>query len=131
MNIVVGWIVLNLRYTDDGLLLIPLKQGVALLALIGLNSLLLSGIGVFVSLRASTVRQAQQAFGVIMLVIFFGPVLLVQSLPADRRIELLARLSTLGVDTVLTWVILALSIGAVLVNAAALVRFRRGRLVLD
>ncbi|MEP7345801.1 MAG: ABC transporter permease [Gemmatimonadaceae bacterium] len=131
MNIVVGWIVLNVRYRDEGIIWLPLKQMGALIILIGLNCLFLSGIGVFVSLRASTVRQAQQAFGVIMLVIFLGPALVVQSLPTDRRLDLIARLSEVGVDTVLKWVILGLAAAAVAVNVAALLRFKRGRLVLD
>lgn len=131
MNIVVGWIVLNLRHPGDGIILMPLKQVAALIVLIGLNCLFLSGVGVFVSLRASTVRQAQQAFGVIMLVIFFGPALLIQGLPADRRLVLVAQLSAIGVDTILLWVILGLAVAALAVNVAALVRFRRGRLVLD
>ncbi len=130
-NILVGWIVLNIRYPENGMIWVPLKQMVSLLLLIGLNCLLLSGMGVFVSLRASTVRQAQQAFGVIMLVLFIGPALLVQSLPSDRRFALFARFSEIGVDTVVMWVILGLAVAAVVVNAAAILRFKRGRLVLD
>lgn len=131
MNIVVGWIVLNLRHAESGILWFPMKHMVALIILIGLNCLFLSGVGVFVSLRAATVRQAQQAFGVIMLVIFLGPALMIQALPSDRRLVVIAELSEIGVDTILKWVILGLAIAALAVNVAALLRFKRGRLVLD
>ncbi|MFN8581539.1 MAG: ABC transporter permease [Gemmatimonadaceae bacterium] len=131
MNITVGWVVLNLRYHEHGLIWIPLRQFVVLLVLVGLNCLFLSGIGVFVSLRASSVRQAQQAFGVIMLILFLGPALAVQALPASRRLELITTLASVGVDRIVRWVVLGLAIAAVVVNAAALLRFRRGRLVLD
>ncbi|MBV6520268.1 MAG: hypothetical protein MNPFHGCM_00373 [Gemmatimonadaceae bacterium] len=131
MNILVGWLVLNIRHHQDGLILMPLAHAGTLTLLIGLNCLFLSGIGVFVSLRASTVRQAQQAFGVIMLVLFFAPALVVQALPAGRRLELMLRLRAIGVDTVVLWVIIGLAIAALAVNMAALARFRRGRLVLD
>ena len=131
MNIGVGWIVLNLRYPENGIILIPIKQAAALIVLIGLNCLFLSGIGVFVSLRASTVRQAQQAFGIIMLAIFLGPALLFEALPSDRRLVLLAQFTQFGVDHVVQWVILGLAAAAIAVNLAALVRFKRGSLVLD
>jgi ABC-2 type transport system permease protein len=131
MNIVVGWVVLNLRYHDQGIIWMPATHLLALLLLIGLNCLFLSGVGVFVSLRASSVRQAQQAFGVIMLLLFLGPALAVQTMPTPRRLELLARLSAIGVDTIFRWVALGLGAAALIVNVAALLRFRRGRLVLD
>ncbi|MFN8573365.1 MAG: ABC transporter permease [Gemmatimonadaceae bacterium] len=131
MNITVGWIVLNVRYRENGLLWIPAAHFGALLVLIGLNCLFLSGVGVFVSLRASSVRQAQQAFGVIMLILFLGPALAIQAMPGERRLELLTRLTIIGIDPIVRWVVIGLAVAAVLVNAAALLRFRRGRLVLD
>ncbi len=131
MNIVVGWIVLNVRYRDNGLLWIPAGHLASLLVLIGLNCLFLSGVGVFVSLRASSVRQAQQAFGVIMLLLFLGPALAIQAMPATRRLDVLSRLAVIGVDTIVQWVVVGLAAAAILVNVAALLRFRRGRLVLD
>lgn len=131
MNILVGWIVLNIRHHDDGLLWLPPKQLLVLSTLIGLNCLFLSGIGVFVSLRASSVRQAQQAFGVIMLVLFMGPALAVQAMSSESRFSLLGRLSAIGVDAIVRWAMIGLAVAAVLVNVAALLRFRRGRLVLD
>jgi ABC-2 type transport system permease protein len=131
MNIVVGWIVLNIRYPENGIILVPADRMVALILLIGLNCLFLSGMGVFVSLRASTVRQAQQAFGVIMMVIFLGPALLIQALPSDRRLNLFAQLTLIGVNTVVKWVVWGLAAAALVVNVAALLRFKRGQLVLD
>jgi ABC-2 type transport system permease protein len=131
MNIIVGWIVLNLRFHDHGPTWMPGAQFGELVILIGLNCLFLSGIGVFVSLRASSVRQAQQAFGVILLVLFMVPALAVQTMSADSRFSLVTRLTSIGVDTIVRWAILGLAVSALAVNAAAILRFRRGRLVLD
>lgn len=131
MNIVVGWIVLNIRHHENGIIWFPLSHLGALIALIGLNCLFLSGIGVFVSLRATSVRQAQQALGIIMLIMFMAPALGIQALSPDSRALLLAQFTQVDVANALKWAIGGLAVAAVSVNVAALLRFKRGRLVLD
>jgi ABC-2 type transport system permease protein len=130
-NIVVGWVVVNVRYFDGNLLGIPLRQVFSLLALLGTASFFVAGLGVFVSLRAATVRQAQQTFGVIMLLLFLAPVFVVQFVPA-RIIDTVSREArTFGIERIVLWVSLGLAVLAIAVNVAAKARFRRGKLSLD
>jgi ABC-2 type transport system permease protein len=131
MNLIVGLVALNIRYRENGVLFFSGMHLLSLFVLVGANCFFLSGIGVFVSLRSSTVRQAQQAFGIIMLVLFMAPVLAIQMVSPNRVEQVKLQLTTVGVYSVALWVGLALSVAALLVNLAALVRFRRGRLVLD
>ncbi|MHB8621006.1 MAG: ABC transporter permease [Chloroflexota bacterium] len=103
--------------------------GVAALVAGLLVALLWSALGVLTSLRAATIRQAQQRLSVAMMVLFFIPVVGVGALPAAFRTRLLrtlasgggasiaviAGLGILALDAVLLWV--------------ALARFRRPRLI--
>jgi ABC-2 type transport system permease protein len=87
--------------------------------------------GVFVSLHAATVRQAQQTLGVGLMVLIFGAVFGVGALPAATK----ARLMQILFGWSLTEMILA-GAGIVLVLDAALIlaamaRFQRSKLVLD
>jgi len=106
----------------------PIAAGI--LGLTFLVALLASGLGVLVSLRAATVRQAQQTFSVVFLLMFV-PLFLLPMLPAALKARLFAALS--GLDPTAAALaaagILAAANAAVL--AAADVRFRRNRLILD
>ena len=103
----------------------------ALFALIGAGSFFISGIGVFVSLRAATVRQAQQTFGVIILLLMMTPVLFVQFVAPDLQSTLLAHAARLGIDTLSFRVSGGLGLLAMVLNLAAIRRFKRGKLTLD
>jgi ABC-2 type transport system permease protein len=130
-NIVVGWVVVNVRYFDDNLMGIPPRQLLALLALLGTASFFVAGLGVFISLRAATVRQAQQTFGVIMLLLFLAPVFALQLIPADLRLRMSLSAQTFGIERIVFWASMTLGVLAVGVNVAAKARFRRGKLSLD
>lgn len=100
--------------------------GIALLA-----SIFGGALGVLVSLRAPTVRQAQQTFSLGVLAAFIVPVFGIQMLPAAARTGLVTAL-LIG-DPARVAIVLAVSLAvldAVLVSAA-MVRFRRGRLMLN
>lgn len=106
----------------------PVAAGIV--GLTFLVALLASGLGVLVSLRAATVRQAQQAFSVVFLLMFV-PLFLLPVLPAALKARFFAALS--GVNSLAV----ALAAAGVLVAANAIVlaaadaRFRRNRLILD
>ena len=96
-----------------------------------LASLLMAGIGVFISLRASTVKQAQQAFGIAIIVLTMGPLLLFNAMALETRESLVGRLATVGETRLEIYVVTGLLVLSALVIGAALARFRRGKLVLD
>lgn len=130
-NLLIGWAVVNVKFGYGTLLVIPLIRLSALFALIGAGSFFISGIGVFVSLRASTVRQAQQTFGVIILLLMMTPVLFVQFVAPDLQTNLLAVATELGLEAIAFRAAAGLGALAAVINMAAIGRFKRGKLALD
>lgn len=98
-----------------------------------LLSLLGSTVGVLVSLRAPTVRQATQTLSYIMLAVFFLPLIVIQILPRSVMIEIRSALAPIAIN--LEAIVVVASIGLLLVNAVLLsiarARFQRTKLTLD
>jgi ABC-2 type transport system permease protein len=95
-----------------------------------LVALLASGLGVLVSLRAATVRQAQQAFSIAFLLMFI-PLFALPLLPAPVKAKLLAAVSGLDATAVALVVVLILAVANGVILLIADARFRRNRLILD
>ena len=131
VNIMIGLVAVNVVHRDGGLLLFAPQRFIATIALTVLASLLMAGIGVFISLRASTVKQAQQAFGIAIIVLTMGPVLLFNALSFETRERLIARLVSIGETRIEVYTVAGLMVLSVFVIGAALARFKRGKLVLD
>ena len=131
VNIMIGLVAVNVVHRDGGLLLFAPQRFIATIALTVLASLLMAGIGVFISLRASTVKQAQQAFGIAIIVLTMGPVLLFNALSFETRERLIARLVSIGETRIEVYTVAGLIVLSVFVIGAALARFKRGKLVLD
>jgi ABC-2 type transport system permease protein len=130
-NIVVGIITLSLRHFGNGIQAPPLEHIAYMLVLVTLACSTLAGIGVFISLKAATVRQAQQTLGIIMMVLFIGPVLFIQFLDSAGRISLAARLASLGTGRLVGWASAVLFVTSATLIAMAMARFKRGKLALD
>jgi ABC-2 type transport system permease protein len=130
-NLVIGLVAVNVAHGNGGLILFGARQLIATIAFTILASLLMAGIGVFISLRASTVKQAQQAFGIAIIVLTMGPLLLFNALEYETRQSVIARLSGLGEMRIYAYVTAALTIASIIVIGGALARFKRGKLVLD
>jgi ABC-2 type transport system permease protein len=130
-NLVIGLVAVNVAHGNGGLILFGARQLIATIAFTILASLLMAGIGVFISLRASTVKQAQQAFGIAIIVLTMGPLLLFNALETETRTAVIARLSGLGEARIYAYVTAALTFASIIVIGGALARFKRGKLVLD
>jgi ABC-2 type transport system permease protein len=100
------------------------------LLIVGMTGLVGTG-GVFVSLRASTVRQATQTFGLVLAGVLVLPVVVVMLLPALLQDEFLAWVRTTNLLRLTLTVCTGIIAVDVLFLIAALKRFRRGRLILD
>jgi ABC-2 type transport system permease protein len=129
----VGLLTVNLIYRGDEFLWYsaPIFWSGALGGL--LISFLGCGIGVLVSLRAATVRQATQTLSFVMLVVFFLPIVLLELLPRWLLRDLGMFLSPLLVHqetVILSGVILLILIDIALLLVAR-ARFRRNRLIVD
>jgi ABC-2 type transport system permease protein len=126
---VVGMVVANFK-GHGAFAVYPLGIAVGIVTLSLLISLLYAGIGVQVSLRAATVRQAQQTLGVAFLILFLLPFLVFTVLSSSARLQFLNWLTTAN------WTLVGLVAGLVLLVVdvflvvLALALFQRSRLIL-
>jgi len=130
--LIVGVITVNLLNRGGGFLFYPADVAISIVAISLLISVLGAAAGVLVSLRAGTVRQAQQVLSMFTLVLVFGSVYGLQALPVDWASILgqAAEGSALPPSGVLV-VCGVLLVADVVLLGAARVRFRRTRLILD
>ena len=131
VNLVIGLIAVNVAHSENGLILFKAQRFVVTIVLTVLASLLMAGIGVFISLRASTVKQAQQAFGIAIIVLTMGPLLLFNALSYETREAFIRRLAGVGETRIEAYVVAGLIVLSAFVIGGALARFKRGKLVLD
>ena len=131
------WIVLlssivtiNIVYGKDGLLFYPIETTIGALVFSILVSGLSGSIGVLVSLRAGSVRQAQQAMSAGMLVLFL-PIMLIQFIPKawlEAGDNLLENIQPLQIE--IGFAALLLIVELVLIAIARRL-FQRSKLILD
>ncbi|MHB1007561.1 MAG: ABC transporter permease [Chloroflexota bacterium] len=129
--LVVGLVTVNVAFARGELLMYPPTIAGSVIGLTFLSAGLVACVGVLVSLRAATVRQAAQTLSIAIMVLLFVPVLGLQALPGEIRREfgqLVSRLDLVGV--VVAAGLTLLVVDAILL-AAALARFRRAKLILD
>ncbi len=129
-SVLLGLITVNLVHGHGRLLFFPAWLGLSILGVSFLISSFAACLGVLISLRASTVRQAQQTLSLVT----FIPLVLVFLLPL-LPIELKAALGEMlahasaSVLLMIGFIFLLLLDGALLL--AAMARFQRSRLILD
>ncbi len=131
VNAMVGLVTVNLANTDQAILLYS-PQAILILGVFGLLG---AGIvacgGSLVALRAPTVRQAAQNMSLVVVAVLLVPALAIPALPQDLRQQIIDTL--VGLD----WLAIGVGLAAILVVldvalfAAAMLRFRRTRLILD
>jgi ABC-2 type transport system permease protein len=128
---ILGLISVNLAYGRGEALLYPPAIALSIAVSSFLSSGLAATAGVLVSLRAPTVRQAQQTMSIASMVLLFLPIYGIRALPAEWRSNLTHVLMGVNVRTAAlagAAFVAALDMGLFL---AAIVRFRRARLILD
>lgn len=128
----VGLITLNLTRLGGGrFLFFEGRVFAALLVLPLCSSFAASGVGVLVSLRASSVKQAQQGLVMSVMLLFFLPAMLIPMLPKSILERLTGIVTMVGPEVlVILAVIVLLTVGTVSVALAMRV-FQRARLILD
>lgn len=129
LAVTLALVVVNLRAGAGGLLVYPAWMLEGIIGLGLLTSLLAAGAGVLVSLRAATVRQAQQTLSIASMLLIFLPTFAIPALPAAWRARAAASMIGLDAQTVIGLVALALAFVDALLIAWARARFRRGRLI--
>jgi ABC-2 type transport system permease protein len=89
------------------------------------------GAGALVSLRAASVRQAQQPLSLTVMLLLFIPVFGIQALPATWQARLMEAVASIEVGQALGVVGGVLVLMDVALVVAAMARFQRMRLILD
>jgi ABC-2 type transport system permease protein len=130
LGIAVGLITVNVTAGKGRLLLYSTEATVAILSLSFLFSLLSSITGVLISLRSSTVRQAQQITGLISLVPIL-PIVLLDILPNELIQNWMAGLSRMNGSLVVSIAVGILAVINLAFIALAMSQFRRAKLILD
>jgi len=102
----------------------PLDLFLEALALSLVTCLLGASAGVLVSLRVSTVRQAQQILGIGTFVLVFGGISALQALPANF-------VASLTYSQFLLLVMAAIAVLDAILLAVSLASFRRSRLIVS
>jgi len=129
-SILLGLITVNVAFGKGQILLYPAAIGLGILVLSFLVAGLAATLGVLVSLRASTVRQAQQTFTVAFFILFV-PMFLLPMLPPAWLARIGQLLTTANVEVIASAVAVLLLIVDSGLLAIALARFKRARLILD
>ena len=131
LNMVLGIITVNIAFGAGKVIFYKPAILVVTLAFSLLAAALAAGAGVLVSLRASTVRQAQQTLSLVVMLLLFVPIFGLQALPAATQaqvIQMLEGLKLLPTALSAGGVLLVIDIALIL---AALARFKRSQLILD
>jgi len=129
--IILGLITVNIANPLGGLHFYPVRYLVPGAVLSILVAWLASGIGVLVSLRSSTVRQAQQTLSFGIIIFAFLPGLILPLLPDTAKDDLAVFFETVGTTRSFLLFLLFLLVINILLLKASLMRFRRTRLILD
>ena len=131
LSLLLGVGTANLAHGQGRLLFYPPTVGLGIVGLSLLGAGLAAATGILVSLRAATVRQAQQTLSIAIMLLLFVPILGTQALPEEWK----ARLSeTFMAMDIISLVVMAAMVLVVLnagLFAAAMARFRRAQLILD
>lgn len=129
--LLVGVVVTNVRYAGTGFLFYSPRVLLATLMFSLLAGGVVSGAGVLISLRSSTVRQAQQVLSTSVMLLIFVPVFGGQALPEAWKVRLVDFLRSVGPTLGIAVVVGALLLLDLVLVGAALLAFRRSRLSLD
>jgi ABC-2 type transport system permease protein len=130
IGMLLGLLTVNLSAGHGELLLYPPYIAIGLPITSFLVAALAAGIGVLVSLRASTVRQAQQTVGIAFFVVFL-PLFLIPLLPDSWKSGLTHFLETANFGVIGIGVLIVLFVVDVTLIGISALRFRRDKLVLD
>jgi ABC-2 type transport system permease protein len=131
ISLLLGLVTANLVHGQGRLLMYSLPVGAGIIALSLLGAGLAAGAGVLISLRAPSVRQAQQTLSFTIMLLLFVPVFGVQALPEAWKGRIFGSLVAINVNQALLVAVLILGGLNVLFLALAMARFQRAKLILD
>lgn len=129
--LLMGMVTVNITHSNGELLLYPGFVALGAVIFASLSALLAASVGILVSLRAATVRQAQQQLSLAFVALTLIPSIGSTLLPDRLRLSLFLSLR----NTEMTQFFFIILIGLFAVDIGLLLlamsRFRRSRLILD
>ncbi len=128
--LLVSLVTINVVFGGQGLLFFPFDMTIGALLFSILISGLSASIGVLVSLRASSVRQAQQWMSAGMLVLFL-PLMFIQFVPKGWIASIISVLKNVDLFTAAILVVVALVVIELVLIAITMRMFQRSKLILD
>jgi len=129
--LVFGWATVNVAHARGHLLLYAPGTLVGAALFSTLAAGLLAAVGVLVSLRAATVKQAQQVLSTAVLVVLFVPVIALPGIPPSWRQFAMDTVARYGPRALAAGLAVLLLLVQLVLYAIVLVRFKRARLILD
>jgi ABC-2 type transport system permease protein len=130
-SLLLGLLTVNAAHWQGHLLLYPLTTAAGGAAVSLLVAGLAAGAGVLVSLRAETVRQAQQTLGIATMAIVWVPILALNLAPKGWLKSVGQGAPSVSGGQVLLAALVVLAVVDLLLLGAARARFQRSRLILD
>ena len=130
VSLLLGLVTVNIAHGQGEILMYPLDVGLSILLVSFLMAALASTLGVLMSLRAATVRSAQQTLGVVALLPLLL-VVIVPMLPTSWTERIFALVMERNVTAIMIPVITAMLVLNLVLLAASMRRFQRARLILD
>lgn len=130
LMLMLALITVNIVHGDGRLLMYSRRALVASVVLVPLAAGMIAAIGVHVSLRAKTVKQAQQTLSTGVLVVMFVPIIIGTAMGGERFERTLLWLRNFHELAIVGSAALAMLLAQLLLFWWALVRFKRGRLIL-
>ena len=129
--VMLGLITVNIAHGEGRLLLYPADICAAGAVLSIMTACFAASLGVLISLRASTVRQAQQTLTIGIIIIAFTPGILAEVLPDAAKHSISSVLDSVGMGRLFLVTVAVLLISDSILILAAKARFKRTKLILD
>lgn len=132
ISTIIGVIVVNVAFIDGPFRFYQLDIFFAAQITVFLVAVLFSTIGVLVSLKAPSARQAYQKLSIVMLVLYIGPVMIMNFLPKELLAEWITQLEgvTLNWNLIVPAAMALLLLLDVALFLVVKARFQRKKLIL-
>lgn len=131
LTVLLGLVTVNLADAGDDFLFYRPTVLLIMATISVASSLLAASAGLLISLRAPTVRQAQQTLSVFVMTLVFAPVFGIQALPAALQAKLARLASEASVDRVVIAIVVLVALTDLPLLLLAVAGFRRSRLMMD
>ncbi len=120
-----GVVTVNIKVFDGSIVFYPLKAFFAGALICVLLSIMIAGIGIMISMRAQTVRQAHQTLSFSIVLIALTPTILLQFVPKPIKEKLFSYLTLLDAQTITLGIIALITLLNILILSLAYRKCRR------